>query len=322
MKKLISVIFVLLMVFIFACAPNNTGVDVPDAPAAAGGGIPSFSSFNAEYDEFGPHFAAWLSTHGYSFPDGGFGGFRTNTAPSVSKKVVIFIHGNSSRAHGGGSDSDGWFNTYEYLRQQGWNDSELYAVNYGYESASMSAYNDHRESFTNVIKSFINAVYAYTGQQVTIVAHSLGVTATRRAMADGNLYNKVETFIGIAGANHGLPTCGYQYYTWYYHYYPITPTCSSSTGFHYPPDYMTWLVPDTAKFIGWLNNADNQMQGKSTRTYVIYSTVDQICGVRADYTSKLAGQYKEKVYNTTPYGHFGVKNLTASVQYQMIQRTY
>ncbi len=321
MKKIFSVIFIIAMVFMFACATNTTGVGVPGIAAGSATSIPSYSTFHSEYSSFGPHFASWLSSHGYSFSEGGFGGYRTNTAPSISKKVVIFIHGNASRAHGGGSDSYGWFYTYEYLRQQGWNDSELYAVNYGYESAAMSSYNDHRSEFTNVIKNFINAVYAYTGKNVTVVAHSLGVTATRKAMADGNLYSKIDTFIAIAGANQGLPTCGYQY-GWYYFQSVYTPTCSSSTGFLYPPNYMTWLVPSSSYFIGALNATDNEMAGKSTRTYVIYSTVDEICGARASYTSLLSGMYKSKSYGTVPYGHFGAKNLTASVQYQMIMRTF
>ncbi len=322
MKKLFSVITVVLLAFALACAPGGSGSNVPGTPAAgATTSIPSWTTFHADYDNFGPHFASWLSSHGYSFGDGGFGGYRTNTAPSGSKKVVIMIHGNAARAHGGGSDSYGWWYTYQYLRQQGWNDSELYAVNYGYESAMQAAYNDHRSSFTNRIKNFINAVYSYTGKKVTVIAHSLGVTSTRKAMKDGNLYSKIDTFIAIAGANHGLPTCGYQW-GWYYFQSVYTPTCSSSTGFLYPPNYMTWLIPSSSYFIGKLLQDDNQMAGKTTRTYVIMSTVDEIAGARASYTSKLSGAYKTKTYTSYPYGHFNAKNKSAAIQYQMIQRTY
>jgi predicted alpha/beta hydrolase family esterase len=329
MKKLITLFVVGILIFNIACSGGTNDANVPSSPPLAVSiapteSIPSQSTFESTYGSFGPHFNSWLSSHGYSFSDGGFGGFRSNVAPVTSKKVVVFIHGNGSRAQGSSGDPKGWYNTYQYLRQQGWNNSELYAVNYGYEGALYSAYNDHRSSFVNVVKNFINAVYAYTGKKVTVVAHSLGCTLTRKAMKDGNLYSKIDTYVAIAGAHHGLPTCGYQY-GWYYFQSAYTPTCSSSTGFLYPPNYMTWLVPSTSYFIGKLNDSyygDDEMQGKTTRTYVIMSTVDEIAGVRASYTSKLAGAYKTKVYSSVPYGHFNAKDLTASVQKQMIERTY
>lgn len=328
MKKVFNIILVFVLAFTFACATSSTDQsELPSAPMVTGAvteAVPSYSTFNSSYRTFGPHFQAWLNSKGYSFSDGGFGGYRTNVAPSIAKKVVIFIHGNASRAHGGGSDTYGWFYTYQQLRNNGWNNSELYAVNYAYESATMASYNDHRSTFTNRIKDFINAVYAYVGnRQVTVVAHSLGVTVARKAMKDGNLYSKVATFIGIAGANKGLPTCGYQAGLLYLQSV-FTPTCSGSTGFLFPPNYMT-ADDNTSYFIGKLNHSsygDNQMSGKTTRTYVIYSTVDEICGVRASYTSKLNGTYKYQTYSAVPYGHFNSKNLTASVQMSMINRTF
>jgi hypothetical protein len=55
---------------------------------------------------------------------------------------------------------------------------------------------------------FIQAVRAYTGSlRFSIVAHSLGVTLARRALIDGGFRNDIDTFIGIAGANHGTSFC-------------------------------------------------------------------------------------------------------------------
>jgi pimeloyl-ACP methyl ester carboxylesterase len=56
---------------------------------------------------------------------------------------------------------------------------------------------------------FIRAVQAFTGsRQVDIVAHSLGVTLTRRTM---QLYpalaKDIAAFVAIAGANHGTTVC-------------------------------------------------------------------------------------------------------------------
>lgn len=142
-------------------------------------------------------------------------------------------------------------------------------------------------------------------------------------MRDGGLYGKVKTFIAIAGGNHGLPTCGYVA-GGYYPFYPITPTCSSSTGFFHAPKGH-YKYKSTSNFIGKLLSSrygDYEMRYKSTRTYVIYSTVDEICGARAYYTSKLAGAYKSRKYTYAPYGHFGVKDRTAYYQYKMVQRSY
>jgi predicted alpha/beta hydrolase family esterase len=315
------------MAFAFACSPSGGSDAVTTAPAAgvvSDSVIPTQSQFKSEFGSFGPHFRSWLSARGYNFSDGGFGGYRANTAPSGSKRIIVFVHGNGSRAQGSTGDPNGWYNTYKYLRERGWNNSELFAVNYAYDNILLAAQNDHRSSFTNRVKDFINAVYSYTGKKVTIVAHSLGVTVSRKAMKDGNLYGKVETFVAISGANHGLPTCGY--IGWWGIYYEVygLPTCSASTGFHHAPNYH-YAYGSTSNFIGKLNSSsygDYEMRNKTTRTYVIMSTVDELAGVRATYTQKLAGAYKTKTYSYVPYGHFNSKDLTASVQYAMINRTY
>jgi pimeloyl-ACP methyl ester carboxylesterase len=57
--------------------------------------------------------------------------------------------------------------------------------------------------------AFVQAVQAYTGSAyVDIVAHSLGVTITRKMMQDyPQLYNQVLAAVMIAGANHGTTVC-------------------------------------------------------------------------------------------------------------------
>jgi predicted alpha/beta hydrolase family esterase len=265
---------------------------------------------------FGSNFSSWLSSNGYgsAFPQGGFGG--TSSAPSGTKQVVIFIHGNGSIAWGNSGDTYGWQKTYDYLKSKGWNDTELYAVNYPYNSALQAAYNHHSSDRIAIVKNFINAVYAYTGKQVTVIAHSLGCTMTRKAMKDGNLYSKVKTFISISGGNHGLATCGYWY--WGIYYCVATPTCSRSTGLcNYP------YGGDSDTFVRALNSSsygDAEMSGKTTRTYVIRSSVDEICMTLT--TPALSGAYGTQTYSVAPYGHFGCKDWTADVQYKMVTWTF
>lgn len=154
MKKCVSLLIILAMFSVFfACAPGS-GSDPHSmtGPAAGATSVPSRYTFNKNYRSFGKHFKNWISSRGYSFSKGGFGGYRSSTRPNINRNIVVFIHGNASRAHGAGSDYYGWYKTYSYLRNKGWNDSELYAVNYGYSSATKAAYNDHRSSNINTVK--------------------------------------------------------------------------------------------------------------------------------------------------------------------------
>jgi predicted alpha/beta hydrolase family esterase len=307
MKKVLSILLIsLFVVFSFACTTVDPGQSADSGAIATGVYYPPTG--------FGSHFSSWLSTNGYgsAFPNGGFGG--STVAPAPVKQVVIFLHGNGSKAQGNLSDADGWKNSYDHFRANGYKDGELYALNYPTENAA--AYNDHNSTRINMVKNFINAVYAYTGKQVNVVAHSLGVTLARKAMKDGNLYSKVRTFVALCGANSGLLTCGYWLYGIYY--CVATATCSRSTGLCWYP-YGT----DDGTFIRALKSStygDNQMSGKTTRTYVIKSMVDEIATPYA--TADLAGAYKTQTYSVVPYGHFGTKNYSASVQRQMVEWTY
>lgn len=72
------------------------------------------------------------------------------------------------------------------------------------------------------MRNFTNAVLEYTGaDKVDIIAHGMGVTLARRVIKGGvvkatfdypfdlgpPLTDKVDTFIGIAGANYGVADC-------------------------------------------------------------------------------------------------------------------
>jgi hypothetical protein len=236
---------------------QSTSVDIPNLSTM--GSVAAKMWMHSNLPGFGPHFKNWLNANGYSDlvqpaefgSSPGFGGFRANHAPMGNKPIVILVHGNGSKAQGSSVDNRGWFDTYKALREAGWNNSEIYAVNFlSSTSAFMAAMNDHRYSNVNRVRRFIKAVYAYINQfrpntKINIIGHSLGVTVSRAALADtynsgsNPLWNKVDKFISIAGANSGIMLCGmyaapllWNGYT-YYHYGWI-PTCSMSTGFALP----------------------------------------------------------------------------------------
>jgi predicted alpha/beta hydrolase family esterase len=309
MKKVLTLLLVsLFLIFSFSCTAVTPDETSNSGSIATGVYYPPSG--------FGTHFKSWLSSHGYgsSFPYGGFGG--SSVAPSAVKQVVIFLHGNGSKAQGNSADPYGWKNSYDHFRANGYKDGELYALNYPKEGVLNAAYNNHDSTRLTMVKNFINAVYAYTGKQVNIVAHSLGVTLARKAMKDSNLYSKVRTFVALCGANSGLLTCGYWF--WGIYYCVATPTCGYSAGLCYYP-----YGSDSSVFIRALNSStygDYQMRNKTTRTYVIKSMVDEIATPYT--TADLGGAYKTKTYSTVPYGHFGTKNYSADIQRKMVEWTY
>ncbi len=297
---------------------------------------------------FGPHFKAWLETHGYwthFSAKGGFGGFRSSVAPKVNTDddkhpVVILVHGNGSRAAGSMGDPNGWYKIWKYLRERGWNNSEIYAVNHNSDSLMQASMNNHRQSETDRVKMFIKAVLEYIksedsqARKVVVIGHSLGVTIARKAMYDGNAdgsfsYSDIKRFISIAGGNHGLATCYMGVCLGY-----MAPTCSGDWGFCYPPGYSSPY--NTNYFIGKLNSSDQgdyQFQSDNdssdTRAYVIMSRVDEIVGMpglteEKTNSARLRGAYGTAIFTSIPYGHFNVKDgsIAVEAQYKMIKGEY
>jgi len=87
------------------------------------------------------------------------------------------------------------------------------------------------------LRAFTEAVLAYTGaEKINAMGHSMGVTLGRRIIKGGkvtaaenpfdlgvSLASKVDTFIGIAGANWGLTAC---------YVAALYQTCNSLNGFY------------------------------------------------------------------------------------------
>lgn len=180
--------------------------------------------------DFGPGFAAPNDCE-WGYAVGGFGG----TAPHapLHRTPVIFVHGNQA-------DAENWFLVADQMkREAGYTDQELYALSYnglenGYaglptccapapeSTAYWQSTNPPGDAFccngghgsandVNVpdLYAFVREVQAYTGSEdVDIVAHSLGVTITRKMLLDHpELRPHVLAAVMIAGANHGTTVC-------------------------------------------------------------------------------------------------------------------
>ncbi|KFE68334.1 lipase family protein [Hyalangium minutum] len=285
---------------------------------------------------FTSHFRTWLSANGYDsynlvradLVGGSYGGKASGT-DTVVNQPVIFIHGNSDKAIGTGTaGQSGWNASIDYFLANGYKTSELYATTWGPADASMSAYQYHSKTYVMKVRKLIEAVLAYTGAaKVDIISHSMGVTLARKAILggtatdslEGGQYNigpsltgKVDTFVGIAGGNRGLVSC--------YQTGGSTPTCGATNGLY--PGY--WNGLGVSGRSAYLENLMSTSKYEGAYRYSIWSTDDEIIGynnvVYYDYTSRIPGQTGEKVYSGYPYGHFGVKDQTAAVQYSMVKR--
>jgi hypothetical protein len=158
---------------------------------------------------------------------GGFGGIAFR-AP-LHHTPVIFVHGNQA-------DAQNWLDVMQqFAEQAGYTMQEMYALSYNglgnyyagapaqvpptsldqayiQQNSNVLANGGHGAANDDSVPDlchFVEAVQWYTGsRQVDIVAHSLGVTMTRRLMQlYPTLATDVVAFVGIAGANHGTSVC-------------------------------------------------------------------------------------------------------------------
>lgn len=276
-----------------------------------------------------PHFRSWLEANGYGnrdfarddLPGGSYGG-RASDADTPVHQPVIFVHGNSDRAVGTIDGIPvGWNAVIRQFLANGYKPAELYATTWGAANPDLAGEQVHSFEHVQRIRTFIAAVLDYTGaQRVDLIGHSMGVTLSRKAIRGGlldgrdlgpPLSGRVDTFVGIAGANRGLATC-----FWAESEYP---TCSDEGGFF--PGYVTFMgVTGEADFLDDLND---DLGYEAAHVFSIWSRADQLVGfgglVYGSYTSRIPGQDGEMVYSGYPYGHFCVRDLSALVQLRMIR---
>ncbi|HWW62667.1 MAG TPA: alpha/beta fold hydrolase [Thermoanaerobaculia bacterium] len=274
-------------------------------------------------------FRGWLTANGYGswnfqrtdVAGGSYGG-RLTAGQAVVNHPVIFIHGN-------GDSAIGWRSSIEYLKSKDYTSAEIYATTWGPANGALVSHQYHSKESLTRIRAFIQAVKAYTGAaKVDVVAHSMGVTLARKAIKGGSAYDaaaggtyalgaalttSIDAFVGIAGANRGLTAC-------YFSGASTAPTCSDRNGF-YPGYLVGGLGPFGVSEILVDMNATAHYEGAYVAT--IWSSVDEIIGfgtiVYGQSTCRIAAQNGEVVFNTAPYGHFGVRDLTAYNQWRLIK---
>ncbi len=180
------------------------------------------------------HFISWLNDTGNyeawgfnrtDFFGGSYGGKEDDSTP-IKHRPIIFIHGNTDQAIGVDWYSNGFRISIEYFLSRGYTKAELYASMYGFCDYEHGMQHTLNRLDTMRVRNFIEAVLEYTGaEQVDVISHSMGVTYTRRSIKGGHtiadeepffigepLTDRVNTFIGIAGRNWGIPKCNMDLY--------------------------------------------------------------------------------------------------------------
>ena len=148
----------------------------------------------------------------------------------------------------------------------------------------------------------------------------MGVTLARRVIKGGevrgtlypynlgpSLADKVDTFIGIAGANYGLVTCQYVG--------SMMPTCNTYNGFY----------PGTAKGVGlatFLQELNDDTTKEGDHVFAMFSSYDDLINygdlVFGQYTSMFPTVDTYKLFDTPQYTHINMRDLTKDLQYQLI----
>lgn len=207
---------------------------------------------------------------------------------------VIFIHGNGDEAKNWDYPSANQ-SVYDYFRAKGYQDCELFGVNYSSESENKSPQNlYHNEKRANIIADFINDVLQYTGKdKVKIISHSLGVTMALHALDVGNVWDKVDTFVGICGGIRGLQSC-----LWMGAANPLAPTCGSenyynNNVFGFYPD-VSFSFPNSRLGSGSDGFRNRPLQHPNVKFYSIGAGLyDQIlCNAATQYFGGCENSWK------------------------------
>ncbi|VDN58582.1 unnamed protein product [Dracunculus medinensis] len=243
---------------------------------------------------------------------GSFGG-KSTRHENLIHQPVVFVHGVSDRAH------DKALAAATHFYSNGYKWSELYGTTYANGSQGNPLQWVHYSmhcSYVKQIRALIVAVRLYTGRAVDVIAFSLGVPIARKAILGGEcvdtrenlgqpLTRFIDTFVGIAGPNHGItlqvsvPLCMFS----------VLPICNAVNGLY------SGVCPAKSIFLQDINSIANY-EGRFV--FSIYSKADQLVGylVCNQITTEIPGQNGGKIYENL--NHDETYYQSFDVQRQMV----
>jgi len=119
------------------------------------------------------------------------------------KTPIVYAHGNTG-------DACHFEEHAHYMLESGWAGEDLYAITFAEPTATHDEMANQLDDFVSDVRAYLEAEHGYTGD-LAFVGHSLGVTGIRwwvhRAYVTKGEAPPMETFVGLAGPNHGTPAC-------------------------------------------------------------------------------------------------------------------
>uniref|UniRef100_A0A915E724 Lipase n=1 Tax=Ditylenchus dipsaci TaxID=166011 RepID=A0A915E724_9BILA len=234
------------------------------------------------------------------------GSFGGGTGKSTGRKPIVIVHGITMMAAG-------MLPLKAYFQTKGYAEEDLYATSYGPTGRPVSGFDGGtlKCSYAKAIRQLIQAVSAYRKSPVDLITYSMGVVISRKAVLGGDcvdtgedlgasLTNTINTFIGIAGPNHGAVVCSG------FASFDPAGSCNRKNG----------MACNSA----FINDINSRQRYEGKKIYVIQSVPDMIVGNYVCTGSKLTTEIDGADKSYTSYGmsHTTVWILTASRQYQLI----
>jgi pimeloyl-ACP methyl ester carboxylesterase len=126
--------------------------------------------------------------------EGAYGGicgtYYFQDIPHRENTPVVFVHGNTA-------DATIWLPMMESFLERGDTGEDVWAITFRRPSPT-------HDTMAAQLDDFVGRVRDYTGHDaVNLVSHSLGVTGVRYWLDRYDRYEWVDSFVGLAGANHG-----------------------------------------------------------------------------------------------------------------------
>ncbi|GMT35338.1 hypothetical protein PFISCL1PPCAC_26635, partial [Pristionchus fissidentatus] len=140
---------------------------------------------------------------------------------NIRHDPVVFVHGNQESALYHSPTATGWNKQIEHFLGAGYSMVEMYGLTHGHRNVAVALANRFTCEMFMGVRRNIEAVIDYTQtDKIDVISHSMGVTIARAAILGGTVHftdetchlgkslaSKVDTFIGIAGANYGVCYC-------------------------------------------------------------------------------------------------------------------
>uniref|UniRef100_A0A1I7XCX9 Lipase domain-containing protein n=1 Tax=Heterorhabditis bacteriophora TaxID=37862 RepID=A0A1I7XCX9_HETBA len=233
-------------------------------------------------------------------PQGSYGGGSHQGGSRTSRQAVILVHGITNTA--------GTFNGHRnHFLGVGWGGESVYGTTYGDGGKTPAPLVDMKCDYIKQIRWMIQSAASFTRRKVDIVGYSMGSPISRKAILGGlcvdtgenlgpPLTGLVDTFVSVAGANHGSYLC----------IFPLPGACNPINGLSCHSHFIQDI------------NSRHRYEGKFI--YSIYSMGDDKVGYRngcGQVTSSIVAADKQF---ERPGNHDEVMVRTAQLQINLVDK--